>query len=84
MLFFGVKNFVVFVFVVIVVVYVVIFIISSMVEIVSVIAEIFCCFCFVVVDVVNDNDDVYVFVVILFQKPCIKSLVKIGSVTDEM
>ena len=40
----------------------------------------FCCFCFVVVDVVNDDDDVAV----LSQKPFNKSLVKMKPVIDEM
>ena len=37
-----------------------------------------------IVDVVDDDDDVVVFVVVLSQKPSIKSLVKMGSVIDEM
>ena len=36
------------------------------------------------VDVVDDDDDVVDFVVVLSQKPSIKSLAKIGSVIDEM
>ena len=58
-------------------------IISSLVKIGPVIAEIYLlllCFCFVVVDVVDDYDDA----VVLAQTPSIQSLVKIGSVIHEM
>ena len=55
---------------------------QSLVRIGSGTAEIYC-FCFVVVDVVDDNDDIVVFVVVLSQKSYSgKSLVKIGSVMD--
>ena len=40
--------------------------------------------CFVVANVVDDNDDIVAFVVVLSHKPSINSLVKIGSVIDEM
>ena len=43
-----------------------------------------CYFCFVVVDIAYGDDDVVVSVVVLCQKPSIKSLIKIGSVIDEM
>ena len=37
-----------------------------------------------VIDVVDDDEDVVAFVVVFSQNPSIKSLVKIGSVIDEM
>ena len=47
----------------------------------SVIAEVYLLQFFFGVDVVNDAESV-VFVVVLSQKPSIKSVVKIGSVID--